>query len=374
VFLFIDGGDIQKLYSPIEPRVSEEKFGEPYIRKNNKNHPLEKICGNIDGNKGHSVGKGYYLEGILAYGKKSKKISPLNLHLYSTEEDSFKSQFDEQKKGLEKVSENFAPSSFDRVVVEDRGGDSLVKYEWYLEKSRFSFLTRMNSGGRSRRMIDGETGEIVSAVDIASRAKRDEKTGEEKKWKNKHSKHPDFKNKKITSEIGYKKVFLPSLPKIPLSVIFVWSDAYDEPLLLLTDQKISSKTEAWEYFFAYRKRWEIEKMYRELKQNFGLEKMRVRTLKKQKTFAFLLMYIWNFSKTLHKKKTQILGFGIRVFEVFLRRHQKKDDEFAFLSFLREIIQPLSITYSHRKFSQFFSTLHLPPTDSQPQLFDCARMS
>ena len=142
VFLFIDGGDIQKSHSPKEPRASEEIFGAPYVRKNNKNYPLEKICRNIDGDKGHSVGKGYYLEGILAYGEQSKKLSPLNLHLYSTEEHSFKSQFDEQKKGLQKVLENFAPSFFDRVVVEDRGGDSLVKYEWYLKNSPFSFLTR----------------------------------------------------------------------------------------------------------------------------------------------------------------------------------------------------------------------------------------
>lgn len=372
-FLFIDGGDIQKKHSKIEPRASEEVFGEHYVRENDKNYPLEKICGNRDGDKGHSVGKGYYLEGIVGYGARSKKISPLNLHLYSTEEDSFKSQFDEQKKGLNLVSENFAPSNFDRVVVEDRGGDSVVKYEWYLKNSPFSFLTRMNSNGRSRQMIDAESGEVISVVDIASRAKREGKTGDEKEWINKHSKHPDFKNKKITSEIGYKKVFLKEFPEIPLHIIFVWSDTYTEPLILLTDQNISSKTEAWNYFFVYRKRWEIEKMYRELKQDFGLEKMRVRSLQKQKTLAFLLMYIWNFSKNLYKKKSQILGFGIRVFEIFVKKHQKQDDSFAFLSFLRAVIYPLSQTYSHRDFSKKFSVLRLPPSEDQLELFELKRI-
>jgi hypothetical protein len=374
VFLFIDGGDIQKQYSPKEPHASEEVFGEPYIRKNDKDYPLEKVCGNIDGDKGHKPGRGYFLEGIVAYGENSKSISGLNLNMYSTSEDEYKSAFDEQKKGLQKIKENFVPSSFDRVVVEDRGGDDVAKFGWYLYQSDFSFLTRINTHKCSRKLINRETGELENGLEIATRAKREGRIGSEKKWKNKHSKNAEFKNKKITSKIGYKKVALKEFPEIELTLILVWSDCYNEPLLLLTDQKISTSVEAWKYFFVYRKRWEIEKMYRELKQNFGLEKTRVRSLKKQKTMAFLLMYIWNFSKNLHKKKTQILENAIGVFELFLKRNQKKDNEFSFLMFLREKIKPLSDTYSYRKSSQFFSAICLEPNRKQLRMFKNQRMS
>ena len=374
VFLFIDGGDIQKQYSAKEPHASKEVFGEPYIRKNNKNYPLEKVCGNIDGDKGHKPGRGYFLEGIVAYGEKSRNISGLNLNLYSTSENEYKSAFDEQKKGLQQIKENFIPSRFDRVVVEDRGGDDVAKFGWYLHQSDFSFLTRINTHINSRKLINLETGELENGLEIATREKNEGRIGAEKKWKNKHSKNPEFKNKKITSEIGYKKVALKQFPETELTLVLVWSDCYKEPLLLLTDQKISSSKEAWKYFFMYRKRWEIEKMYRELKQNFGLEKTRVRSLKKQKTIAFLLMYIWNFSKDLHKKKTQILEKAIGVFKLFLKRNQKKDNEFSFLAFLREKIQPLSETYSYRKSSQFFSAICLEPNRKQLRIFKWERMS
>ena len=251
---------------------------------------LEKVCGNIDGDKGYKPGRGYFLEGIVGYGEKSKKISGLNVNLNSTGEERYRSAFDEQKKGLQKRKENFGPSSFDRVVVEDRGGDDVAKFDWYLHESEFSFLTRINTHRNSRKLINIETGELENGLEIAIRAKREGQIGAEKKQKNKHSKNPDFKNKKIISKIGYKKVALKQFPETALTLIFVWSDCYKEPLLLLTDQQISSSEEVWKYFFVYRKRWEIEKMYRELKQNFGLEKMRVRSLKKQKTFAFLIMY------------------------------------------------------------------------------------
>ena len=374
VFLFIDGGDIQKQYSAQEPYASEEVFGEPYIRTNNRDYPLEKVCGNVDGDKGHKPGRGYLLEGIVAYGEHSKNISGLNLNLYSTAEDEYKSAFDEQKKGLEKIKENFEPSCFDRVVVEDRGGDDVAKFEWYLHQSDFSFLTRINTHKRSRKLINLETGELENGLEIATRSKREGKIGAEKKWKNKHSKNPEFKNKKITSRIGYKKVALKEFPETSLTLILAWSDCYKEPLLLLTDQKITSKTDAWKYFFVYRKRWEIEKMYRELKQDFGLEKTRVRSLQKQKTLAFLLMYIWNFSKLLHKKKSQLLEKAVDIFKIYLKRNQKKDNEFSFLNFLRERIQPLSETYSYRKSAQFFSAICLEPNRKQLRMFLYERMS
>lgn len=374
VFLFIDGGDIQKQHSAIEPFADTKNFGERYIRENNRNYPLEKVCGNIDGDKGHGPGKGYFLEGIVAYGSESKSISGLNLNLYSTGEEKYKSSFDEQKKGLQKIQENFVPSHCDRVVVEDRGGDDVAKFEWYLQQSNFSFLTRINTHRNSRKLINMETGELENGRDIALRAKRDEHMGSPKKWKNKQSKNLEYKNKKITSQIGYKKVALKEFPEKPLTLIISWSDCYEDPLLLLTDQDISSPEEAWEYFFVYRKRWEIEKMYRELKQNFGLEKVRVRSLKKQKTMAFLLMYIWNFSKKLHKKKTQILEKAVGVFEMFLRQKQKIDNEFSFLSFLREKIYPLSLVYSYRNSSQYFSAIALVPNKNQLSMFKWTRIS
>lgn len=374
VFLFIDGGDIQKQHSAIEPFADTEPFGEPYVRENNRNYPLEKVCGNIDGDKGHTPGRGYFLEGIVAYGAESNSISGLNLNLYSTAEKEYKSTFDEQKKGLQKIQETFVPSCFDRVVVEDRGGDDVAKFEWYLNQSGFSFVTRMNTHRNSRKLINVETGELENGREIALRAKRDKHMGSQKKWKNKQSKNPDYKNKTITSQIGYKKVALKEFPEKSLTLIIVWSDCYQEPLLLLSDQDISSLEEAWEFFFVYRKRWEIEKMYRELKQNFGLEKIRVRSLKKQKTMAFLLMYIWNFSKKLHKKKTQVLEKAVGVFEMFLKQKQKIDNEFSFLSFLREKIYPLSLIYSYRKSSQYFSVIALEPNKNQLRMFKWTRIS
>ncbi len=78
VLILSDSGDIQK----------------PYARK------MEKVCKAVNGSNNHKPGTGYPIHGIMALGIESGNLSPLALRMYSTLDENFKSEWDEQRKNF----------------------------------------------------------------------------------------------------------------------------------------------------------------------------------------------------------------------------------------------------------------------------------
>lgn len=66
-------------------RIAENHVNEPVLILSDmgdvqKPHAkvMEKVCGAVDGSKGHSAGKGYPLHGMMVYGLESKSLDPLS--------------------------------------------------------------------------------------------------------------------------------------------------------------------------------------------------------------------------------------------------------------------------------------------------------
>ena len=222
VLILSDGGDFQK------PNA----------------HKMENVCKNVDGSNGHKVGKGYPLESIVAYGLESKKLCPLSMHLFSTQTEDYKSDWLEHKKVFDQLKDFVQSSAQDRVIVEDRGCDSEKRFLYFLEELKCSFVTRVCAGKKSRKVItkDKDGNETENSIqEIGKQIQRI--SGASRQWYNKKAK------KNLTSKIAFQKVCLPKHKNIPLYAIFVYSEDYAEPLVVLTDLITESAEQAWKHFF-----------------------------------------------------------------------------------------------------------------------------
>lgn len=309
VLILSDGGDIQK----------------PFAKT------MEKVCKNVDGSNGHKTGVGYFLHAMTAFGLDSQKMMMLSNHLYSSETDDFKSEWDEEMRMFDQL-ENFVRSScHDRIIVEDRGCDDIKRFKYFIENLNCSFVTRIHAGGKSRNLIlkDIDGNEETVSVEVLGKRIR-EGAGSERQWYNRKLK------KNLKSKIIYRKVYLPDMKDVPLYAIFCYTDEYRQPLVVLTDLNVSNLDDAWKYFFYYKKRWEVENYYRGMKQSFGAEQFKIQNYKKIQALAFLIMLAYDFLLLLKCKMRDFLGVIFSLFQKFCRRKQKKENHhLSLLAFLRE---------------------------------------
>ncbi|MCK5848026.1 MAG: transposase [Caldisericia bacterium] len=343
VLILSDGGDFQK----------------PNAQK------MENVCKNVDGSNGHKVGKGYPLESLVAFGLESKTLCPLSMHLFSTQAEEYKSDWLEHKKVFNQLKDFVQSSTQDRIVVEDRGCDDEKRFLYFLEKLKCSFVTRIKAGNKSRGLIikdkDGNE-KIFSVQEIAQQVKGI--SGAEKEWFNKKAK------KKLTSKIAFQKVFLPNHKDIPLYAIFVYSEDYAEPLVVLTDLITANVEQAWKHFFYYKKRWEVENFYRAIKQNFGAEKFLVLDYKKIQALAFLLTFVFSLIIKLKNKAKEFLGMMYLYYKDFCKREQRTGKHHLdLLAFLRTNIPANDDEYSYRFWSQFISKHRKKYNKNQLTLLD-----
>ena len=344
VLLFADGGDIQK----------------PYAKK------MEKVCKNVDGSKGHRTGKGYPIFSVAAYGLHSKKLHPLAQHLWSTKEEEFKSEWCEYQKVFFWLSDFVQSSPYDRIVIEDRGGDDEKRFLYYTKKLHSSFITRVCLGVKSRKVIienDHKEQENVSIQELSKRIK--EEASSPRRWKNKKVK------KTLISKIAFKKVFFPSRKNIPLYAIFCYSEGYADPLVVLTDLQVKDANIAWKYFFYYKKRWEIENFFRAEKQNLKAEKFLIRDFNKIKALTFLFMFVISFLAELRQKIQSFLGNLYLLFQDFCRKEQRSGEHkyLDILAFLKDSLQGVYRERSTRFCSQYISKHRSKTRQSRLRLFD-----
>jgi hypothetical protein len=343
VLILSDGGDMQK----------------PFAKK------MEKVCGNVDGSNGHKVGRGYFMHAMLAYGLESGNKSVLSNHLYSTKTEDFKSEWDEERMMFDKLGDFVRSSSYDRIIVEDRGCDDEKRFKYFIKELWCNFVTRIHVGGKSRNLIlkdiDGNE-ESISVQALGGSLQNS--AGSEREWYNRKLK------KKLKSKIIYRKVYLPSMKDVPLYAIFCYTDGYDQPLVILTDLEVTNPEDAWKYFFYYKKRWEVENYYRGIKQSFGAEEFKIQDYESIQALIFMIMLVYDLLLTLKRKVKEFLGIILQVFQDFCRRKQKKDDHhLSLLAFLREEFVFLN-PYGHYRFCSLkFSRFRYHSTKNQPSLLN-----
>lgn len=342
VLLLGDGGDIQKKHA----------------RK------MKKVCKTVDGSNGHSVGKGYPTFGIVAYGTKTKRQIPLCHHLYSTVDEEFKSEWDEQKQCYEWCVPFIEGSACDRIVVEDRGGDDEKRFLGFMEGLQCSFLTRINTGGNSRNLRPAGGGDIEEAVPMRELCTQLKKSaGAKKRWYNKKL------NKNLTSTVAFREVRLPDHSGIPLFLVLLYTDHFDDPIALLTDIDVRSFGDAWRVFFFYKKRWEVENFFRAIKQNFGAEQFLIRSFKAIQSLAFLQML--TFALLLHVRECAETDDDVlfRWFQEFCHQWQRtKQSHLDFLAWIRKVSQHMPSNSSYRSWSYHMGA-RLAPSTGQMAIFD-----
>lgn len=335
-----DGGDVQKPHAKV----------------------MEKVCSAVDGSKGHGAGRGYPLHGMMVYGLESKSIDPLSLHVFSTQSEDFKSQWDEEKKNFARILPLIASSSHDRIIVEDRGCDDEKRFLYFTTELQASFVTRIHAGTKSRNvLVEKDKGEYdrIPIKDLATKMKG--AAGANREWYNVKLKST------LTSEIAYQQVFLEGHTDVPLYAIFCYSEGFAEPLVILTDLKTDDARTAWKHFFYYKKRWEVENFYRAAKQQFGMEEFLILDFEKIRALLFLVMIAYHLLRKLQAKAVAFLGVVHILFKQFCSKQQRSSEHpLDLLAFLREVF---SGTQSHYRFYALHFKKHLSHICSnQPSLF------
>lgn len=336
VLLLGDGGDFQKKHAK----------------------KMKQVCKTVDGSNGHSVGKGYPTFGIIAYGTETKKQLPLCHHLYSTVDPDFKSEWLEQEKCYEWCAPFIHGSPHDRIIVEDRGGDDEKRFIGFMEGIKCNFLTRINTGANSRNLcpvIGGEMQAPISVKNITRNLRK--KSGSQKKWYNKKL------ERDLTSTITFREVRIPSRPDIPLFLVLLYTDGFDDPIAVLTDIDVHSHNGAWRIFFWYKKRWEVENFFRAIKQNFGAEKFLIRNFKAIRGLAFVQMLTFALLIQLKEYVEENEVFLFQWFQQFCNNWQRKNESHLdLLAWIRKVWHQMPEFPSHRSLSYHMTACLAPPPD------------
>lgn len=343
VLILSDGGDFQKPYAGT----------------------MEKVCGAVDGSRGHKAGRGYPLQSLVAYGTQSEKITPLATHLFSTKDEDYKSDWMEHRRVFDLLIPFIDSSTQDRIIVEDRGCDDEKRFMYFMNELHCSFVTRIMAGNGSRGVIvkDEDGNERVCNIqDLANQLK--DKASNERQWYNRKVK------KNLTSKIAYQKVYLPGHKDIPLYAVFVYSQDYDQPLVVLTDLITEDAEGAWKHFFYYKKRWEVENFYRAIKQNFSAEKFLILGFKKIQALAFLLMFVMSFITRIKDRLKDFLGTFYFLFRHFCKKEQRTGEHHLdILAFLRDKLPRVAEGLSYRFWSRYITKNRSPWSKDQLPLFD-----
>lgn len=340
VLILSDGGDVQKPHAKV----------------------MEKVCSAVDGSNGHNAGRGYPLHGMMIYGLESESIDPLSLHVFSTQSEDFKSQWDEEKKNFQRILPLLAASTHDRIIVEDRGCDDEKRFLYFMNELGASFVTRIHAGTKARNVLvkkDKNEYDPISIKDLAAKMKG--AAGASREWYNKKL------NKTLSSKIAYQQVFLEGHIDVPLYAVFCYSEGFQEPLVILTDLRTESAADAWKHFFYYKKRWEVENFYRAAKQQFGMEEFLILDFKKIRALLFLVMIAYHLLRKLQAKAVAFLGVVHIIFKQFCNKQQRSSEHpLDLLAFLREVLAGARSQY---RFYALHFKKHLSYICSnQPSLF------
>ena len=132
----------------------------------------------------------------------------------------------------------------------------------------------------------------------------------------------------------------------------VKTETYNIPMAFLTNIEPRTSEEAWKIFFWYKKRWEVEKIYRDIKQKFKLESALIRSYKAWKTLVVLTALAWEFMQELKYKAPLFLGsYYYQIFSDWLEKRQAKEvTHLNLLDWIREFLGAYQAPLSQRFYS------------------------
>ena len=249
----------------------------------------------LDGSDSHTVKQGYQINEIATIDNNNQPISLVS-ELRSSKDEDYKSENDLWLTHMNYVNNIFGKGTF----IMDRGFDSAILMEKVLEIGS-DFIIRAKSLDRNV-YVNGEKKTISNVA--------------RHKYVSK-----DYQNLKVSyKQIVIKNRETKELSKKVLTMVIVKGFAIDKRTLneaymvLLTSRKISGKDQALQVVRDYALRWKIEENFKYKKQQFGIEKIKVRKYKRIIVLNTLLTYVMFFSnvinmkaigKTIRKVKNQI---------------------------------------------------------------------
>ena len=346
ILIIPDGGDIQK----------------PNAEK------IENLCGNVDGSNGHKKGWGFSTIGIVAYGTESKKTIPLVHHLYSSRSKEFKGAWGEHRQFMDCLYP--VTQGQNAIVVEDRIGDDKKRINHYLHTMGCSFIVRLSAKRKFNWEINKETHKLkgIEIMDYLFFNPQDEKL-----YKNTRTNEISM-SKIAWAEVKHEDVVDPETKKqIPLFLVIVKNPTFKEPIIVLTDIKPRNIKKAWELFFFYKKRWEVEKFFRNIKQSFKLESSLLMKYKSWQTMCVLVMFAWLILQKIKKEFNEFLGSVSILFKQFIYNKQEKEPtELNILHFIRDLFKQYQPARSHHFYRWKIFLHRLVKDKNQLSLFNNSR--
>ena len=201
---------------------------------------------------------GYHICEAVILTKKEKQPISVYSEIYSCKSDSFKSMNEYTNQSIEKVR-NVLNRKCNMVF--DRGYDDNKVID-LVDKNGDYFVVRMDN---KRNFLF--KGKKKNCYEMAIRRKGKIKM---KLWFD--------DNDEYEVAVSHTKVTLPYNKK-DYELVFVYGLSEDKPMILLTNREIHSKEDLIKVVRLYFYRWRIEEYFRSKKQDYQMEKFRVRTLK-----------------------------------------------------------------------------------------------
>ncbi len=236
---------------------------------------MENLCGVWNGSEGRNS-NGYWLCTVVAKNLEEEEVIPLYNELYSSRAEEFKSENTQIFKAIDKLTKQFGNKG---VWIMDRGGDSGKILQKFLN-GRKRFIIRLVAEGRYLETKEEKGYPIEMAEGMKLRCKAEFKRKEE------------HKTKVYKIRFGYKRV---SLPKREEELTLVVVTGFGkEPLMLLTNVEVKSKSDALKVIYSYISRWVIEESFRFIKQSYHLEDIRLLRYKGLRNMAAMILLVYGF--------------------------------------------------------------------------------
>jgi len=249
--------------------VDPTDLTKPYGRK------MEHLAQVRDGSE-KKLAPGYWCMTVVATRRQSAQVVPLYQELYSQEAPDFRSENQEILKAIEAVE---AVTGGRGVWVMDRGGDRRNLLVPSLRKGR-QLLVRLE-GARHLLVGKGKGEQKRAARELADAMPLPYRQSVVREG-------PERENIRRL-RFGVRRVRLPELPKMTLSLLVIKGFG-KHPLMLLTSLRAGrSRRSVWRLVQAYLSRWRVEETIRFVKQSYQLEDIRLLRYERLRTMVTLVM-------------------------------------------------------------------------------------
>jgi hypothetical protein len=241
-----------------------------------------------DGSSKGEIVNGYWTNQVIATEIDSREVIPLYSELYSQNSPEFKSENNEIIKAINMVSSAVENRG---IWVIDRGGDRDILYNNLLSNSN-KFIIRIVG---NRNLICGKKKQIALFLAESTRTPYQETIVKQK----------DGKEKVYNISYGFRKVKLTNNPDVQLYMLVVKGFG-KKPMMILTTEALRRNFKVLQKILhAYIKRWAIEQTIRFIKQNYGLENIRVLKYVRLKNMMAILLVVFYYITVVLEKNQKL---------------------------------------------------------------------